>query len=346
MRNKYNNSTDYFRDGIPSMFVVCSPLQAMCAISAIHDFNIVEYKVLLILDEDVRNEQLFNLLNSYKIQFSVYYTYEHSWYGLYMPFRQNSPLYNRIFVGDIRNFNLLAAAFKNIANCSNIVFLDDGNDTISMLKGMEFVGSTFMKKIKVWFIKKYFESIAYIRNIKYGKFLFTLYDIPNKNYIMKKNDLSVFITPQKNKSKQGIYIVGTNFDCYCCEGFVTKEECQKQMDDLFYSLKKQFKDDIIYYIPHGRDTSIFPKALCIKHRVVYKKVDTTVELYLLGQIFAPLSIYGYTSSALINLKLMFPDTLIYDMVFDKPTKSFHGKEIALISSYYRTIGIKQLVYHT
>lgn len=60
----------------------------------------------------------------------------------------------------------------------------------------------------------------------------------------------------------------------------------------------------------------------------------------------PLEIYGYTSSALVNLKMMFPTTRIVDMVFDVVTKSRKGDEIKLISDYYKTIGIQQLRYHS
>lgn len=183
-----------------------------------------------------------------------------------------------------------------------------------------------------------------MRKITFGKFLYTIYDIPNNNYVIRLNKLDIFIKQKDSCAQNGIYVIGTNFSMYCQEGFVSKDVCKQQMEKLFCSLTRDNKDTAIYYIPHGRDVETFPKELCGKYNVIYHPVDISVELYMKDLEQIPLEIYGYTSSALVNLKMMFPSTRIIDMVFDVVTRSRKGDEIKLISDYYKIIGIQQLHY--
>lgn len=211
---------------------------------------------------------------------------------------------------------------------------------------MKYSPNGVYEKIRYKFIKKYFAIIGKSRKITFGKFLYTIYDIPNDNYVIRLNNLDTFIKEKDSCAQNGIYIIGTNFSMYCQEGFVSKDVCKQQMEKLFCCLTSENKDTNIYYIPHGRDIETFPIELCRKYSVIYHPVDISVELYMKDLEQVPLEIYGYTSSALVNLKMMFPTTRIVDMVFDVVTKSRKGDEIKLISDYYKTIGIQQLRYHS
>lgn len=334
-----------FIDSTPSIFLVCSPLQAMCAINAIKEFKIHIYKFILVLVKDKRNQQLFTLLAQYHIQYEIIYSFQLGKFEKYNIIKANNEGYKRAFIGDMRSLMMHTIAFKNLQNNSDIVYLDDGNDTISLLKGMQYSPKGVYEKIRYEFIKKYFAIIGKSRKITFGKFLYTIYDIPNDNYVIRLNNLDTFIKEKDSCAQNGIYIIGTNFSMYCQEGFVSKDVCKQQMEKLFCCLTSDNKDTTIYYIPHGRDIETFPKELCRKYSVIYHPVDISVELYMKDLEQVPLEIYGYTSSALVNLKMMFPTTRIVDMVFDVVTKSRKGDEIKLISDYYKTIGIQQLRYH-
>lgn len=185
-----------FIDSTPSIFLVCSPLQAMCAINAIKEFKIHIYKFILVLVKDKRNQQLFTLLAQYHIQYEIIYSFQLGKFEKYNIFKANNEGYKRAFIGDMRSLMMHTIAFKKLQNNSDIVYLDDGNDTISLLKGMKYSPNGVYEKIRYKFIKKYFAIIGKSRKITFGKFLYTIYDIPNDNYVIRLNNLDTFIKPQ------------------------------------------------------------------------------------------------------------------------------------------------------
>ena len=63
--------TQPFQQSTPSIFVVTSPFQALCAFNAIKAFEITDYRFYLALIEDIRNEQLFTLFQQQGIAYEV-----------------------------------------------------------------------------------------------------------------------------------------------------------------------------------------------------------------------------------------------------------------------------------
>ena len=65
-----NKIIDPFSMSTPSVFVVWSPFQILCAVSAIRQFAIKDYLLLVRLYKgDARNQQILNILNKYELRY-------------------------------------------------------------------------------------------------------------------------------------------------------------------------------------------------------------------------------------------------------------------------------------
>lgn len=104
--------------------------------------------------KDKRNQQLFTLLAQYHIQYEIIYSFQLSKFEKYNIIKANNEGYKRAFIGDMRSLIMHTVAFKNLQNNSDIVYLDDGNDTISLLKGMKYSPNGVFKKSR-YKLKKY-----------------------------------------------------------------------------------------------------------------------------------------------------------------------------------------------
>ena len=60
-----------FKEGVPSLFILTSPLQVICALEAINKFKIKDYQVVLVLVDDVRNSQVFELCKQFGIHYEI-----------------------------------------------------------------------------------------------------------------------------------------------------------------------------------------------------------------------------------------------------------------------------------
>ena len=65
-----------------------------------------------------------------------------------------------------------------------------------------------------------------------------------------------------------------------------------------------------------------------------------VELELLNQPNTPMAIYGYTSSALYNLKKIFPHTRVINVLMDGDENNIFYRRYLMTSDYYMKNGIE------
>lgn len=338
--NKYSIC---FEPGVPSTFVVSSPFQAMCAINAIHDFEIKDYEFILPLEEDVRNAQLLKLLDAYNVKYRI--VYKRNLIERCFVFKGNKNGAQRIFIGHASNMFEMELAFKNCPNNSTIVYLDDGNYTLVLLKSLKKKVGLNKDTIRDICYTALFRTAAFLRNIDYGKYFYTVYNIENEKFKIKYHSLSFFFNKEINANEpKGVYIVGTTIASYCTELQVTLSAFKKQMVNFFGILKQMYPQQSIYYIPHGRCTESFPEKLCNEYGIQFMRVDMCIELYLTDIKNPPLAIYGYASSALANLKLLFPNAGIYNMSFDLEPTTYIRKGYKINDDYYESIGIERIVF--
>lgn len=330
-----------FSEQTPSLFVLSSPLQVICAVEAIHKFRISEYRVILVLADDVRNGQVFALCSQCGIKYEIVNIPNIST-GKIQLLKKQINKYKRVFIGDPRSISQLQVAYSICSNHSVFVMLDDGDDNIFMLMGYSFW------KDKGWkdrLYALYFYSIIPIfRKINFGRYLFTIYsNIQTKKFSCVANTFEYFSQSLKSNNLQdGVFFVGTNHNRYCEPGNYPIEMVKKGLEEVFKELKNEYLEEPIYYIPHGRDTELFPEELCEKYGIIFKRPQKTVELMFIDLGITPKAVYGFTSTALYNIKLLFPKAEVYNVVFNVNHANLFIKQTEVISEYYKQQGIKEI----
>lgn len=328
-----------FEKGKPSIFVIGgSPFQALCAIEAIKDLEIEEYKFVVCLRNSKRNDQTITLLNKYNIRFEI--VEQNDVLSLKGRLSILKPLYNkykRIFVGDFRGLQLQYCALRYASNNSIMISLDDGSCNVSLLRGAYKLVVKNYQKINYW----YFSSVASLRSIKKDKYLYTIFsDISNHYILCCPNRMQhLQLSHKHGKEADGIFFIGTNTSKFAEVLTIKIERLYQLMDDIFSKLRHKHENKRIVYIPHGSDDDINVKLLCQKYRFLYERPDTLVELYMLNQENSPEFIYGFTSTALFTINRMFPQTKVINLLFigDYPNL----KRRVAVSEYYIQHGIER-----
>lgn len=327
-----------FAEGVPSLFILTSPLQTICAIEAIKKYKINIYKIILVLEEDIRNQQVFELLDKYGLEYEI----SNCIYKRFAVLRSRTNKYKRAFIGDPRDIRQIYNALIRCSDGACIVMMDDGDDNVFMLKGYSFFKA---KNIRMRLSAYFYNKVApFFRRITYGKDLFTIYsNIPNDNYHIEPNTFSYFSKCIGESARDfGVYFIGTNHNRFCEPQNYPLKDVIDGLEMILKKLKKDYPYDKIFYIPHGRDTASFPIDLCKKYDIQYQRPSKTVELMFIDQDIRPKVVYGFTSTALYNIKLLFPQTVTVNVVFNINRSNVFIHQTEVISEYYREQGIDEM----
>ena len=324
----------------PSVFVVCSPFQVLCAIAAMRQLEIKDYLFFVRLsDGEVRNVQTEYILKQYGIQYTTFGWFSSKswrfWIYVIRALRRKKNIYSRLFIGDFRDLYFHYVGCCYVSDGADVVYLDDGNITIAQLKGRY--------HDEIWGHHKILmSSISSRRNINFFKNVLTIYsDIPNTQYNIRALNLdSVVSRSDNNRQKKGVFIIGTVLDHYCEPLGVTETEFIYYLEYLFKKLKETYPKEDVFYIPHGRETKKYAEELCGQYDVIFNPLKVVVELELISIPYLPMAIYGFTSSALFNLKKLFPDTRVINILFDVEKDNPFYCEYLEYSMYYEQNGIE------
>ncbi len=323
----------------PSVFIVGSPFQALCAIAAIRQLEIDDYKMIAVFpSRQIRNQQLQQVLNDNKIKYQGIHLNEvvNIIYKclslLKLPFRK----YNRLFLPDIRDLKLLAIGCCYVKGRSDVVYTDDGSASICILQGAT-------SRIPTADTSPYLRRLIKGRGFVFNKNLLTIYEgIENLNYNIEILNFRNLLPSKMSLTQHGVYIVGTFIDSYISAVGMERDFFISCHDNLCRVIKHKYAGEKIVYIPHGRDKSLYAQKICNELGVEFRRPEVSVELELLKQSSEPIAIYGFTSSALFNLKKIFPMAEVVDAMFDFKEPLSPLKEDRLgISAYYRKCGIKK-----
>ena len=325
--------------GQPALFCLSgSSFQALCMIEAIHAFEITDYRVFLCLSENElpRQGQIITLLNQYHIKYEI----ESVNFCITKTERIKALLPNRnhfkvAFIGDCNNELLIFKAFRYISDGGTLVYLDDGIATIQFFNGM------FQLSNK---LRPYYELISKIRRIDFDRFFYTVYeDLKDDRHIPIINGFHSLALQQKSKSTvKSIYIIGTCIKDYCDFECIPVEKFMIVLQNLMHELRTKFPDEPLIYVPHGRETMMGDlEAMCQENKVKLRMSKISVEMMLLEEKDYPKAVYGFTSSALYNIKKLFPETEVYNITFTGNQPKTNGKEIT--SQYYAKFGIERRI---
>lgn len=329
-----------FEKGTPSVFAIASPFQALCTVEALKDLEIKDYIVFLCLKGSSRDNQTIEILNKYDIKFEIVDTKRQI-----LPFIKRLQIifstkktYRRAFSGSHTSLYLYFWLLRNISDKSCIISLDDGNVNISVLKGTY----NRRKNNKLSFLNDWVYTFACKRRkIISHKHFYTIYsDIGNNYYITAQNNLSHILSGGTAPERNCFYFVGSNPESLWKALDITKEEYISLIENRLHLLKGEHPHDKIIYIPHGMDGNDLMKSFCMDQGIEYIRPISTIELFMLDYDKNPYYICGFTSSALLNLKLIFKKCIVENFLLakDYPVR----KEYEEISKYYEDKGIKKI----
>lgn len=330
------NNNRAFAEKEPSLFIVQTPFQAMCALNAIRQLKIEDYTISLHLHKNTakRNKQTIELVERYGLKYSVAKTSPISLFKLIGLFFKRKGWFNRVFLGTHLYHDGYYYALKVMKRKGNLVLLDDGVATLSLLEGD--YKTTGMSAIYMAMYK----AIAKLRGIKLNN-VFTVYkDILNPRWNIAFNNISLLRQFKSSSEEKIVYFIGTNNSGFIERRGVDEVAFKQMLYNVLKRMRAIYPSDKIIYIPHGRDKSTFVKDYCEEFGFEFRPLDVNVEIYILSQDIIPQSIYGFTSSALYNLKMIFPETKVKNIVMKLLTEKSPG--IIGISDYYAKNGIPTL----
>lgn len=331
---------DPFEKKTPSLFLISTPFQALCALATIRQLEIKEYKIIAHLPKGViRNAQLEAYLQKNNLSY-VRFTPNRITKRLYrlLCLVRKTRGFKRLFIGNHNDVMGFYRAITEIVDGASIVYLDDGVQSISHFKGSLLERKT-PKTIK------FLNLIQNRRHLEMFRYYLSIYDgIENNDFIINKLELKYVIGKEhQGKPIKGVIIVGIVLKESCIIYNITEDNLTKKLENLIVDLQIKYPDEPIIYIPHGRDKSEYAQILCKKYNCEFRKCDTMIEIALMEDLYIPKAIYGYTSSALFSLKEIFPQTEIVNIVYESKRKNKIFQETESISNYYEEHGIKMIV---
>lgn len=348
-----------FSKHTPSLFIIVSPFQLLCAIEAIKEFCISEYDFILALDRgNPRNQQMLSMMNELHLDYDLIYVDAIS----YSEFKNNSGLfskrpkkqYRRIFIGEYYSYKIKIYATLFAKKDSVVVYTDDGNASLSLFNGISrdlnppktFVDKYSARKLELKQFLRY-KWVCFQKGIINRNYFFTVYhDIPSWRFTMYPNHLS-HLMPQEscNTLDKTIIFIGTVVDHYCRQMSIDVSWFESRLRNVLKNIRQNYPDYNILYIPHGRDTNTVIPVICNDYGVKYQRINVAIEYYLLQQRLKPQVVIGVNSTALYNIKKMLPIVRIINIYIENKYAVFRDffKEVALYYSKH-SIEIMKIDY--
>lgn len=321
------------------LLIVSSPFQALCAIEAIHHFRIKQFLFILCYSNSARFKQLEALMKSRNLEYKVFSPCTRfQSVELFRAFCPQKTDFNFAFCGNFTDNIQRMIAIKFLRRHSCIAFLDDGNNTMSLLQRKNVIKRDPFKQ---WILN----TCGCLRHLTFSNAFFTMYsDVASVEYQCVTNNFESFTQKKDSQEKalQKVYIVGTNIHMYCRKLKLQEAEYKTFLKDLCSYIKRHYPTEDIVYIPHGRDSTTIGQDVCNEEGIIYQPANISVELHLLESSGYPKAIYAYTSTALLNLKKIFPKTTVINVCCHQIRESAFSDEYELFSEYFDKHGILRL----
>lgn len=321
-----------------TLFYVSSPFQILCALEAIHYYNISQYHFFLGITGDIRDKQMIILLNQLNISYTLF-PLDKITNKLRISiildsfFKKSNRKYNQVFIGNYYVLDFYIHSFQFLNKKSNIIYLDDGTNTINILKG------EIETNIKFKIFKTIISFCVFLKGINRCKFYFTIFsDIKTKHFKCFENKFSFLEKNKQQNPPSDIFFIGTNVKGYCSELNISINDFLNKLEAIFNNLTQNAKKEKIIYIPHGRDSNGSIRKLCIRYGIEYRRLDVAIEYYMFKENKNPKSVYGFTSTALFNLKKMYNDTFVCNICL-KGNNPYYNRVYKTITEYYTQHGI-------
>ena len=288
--------------------VVASPFQALCAMEAVKQFciekphfyayeseNSLKKTHDFIVSQGFECEDLEDVSGTYNI--IRYFK------------KRNCIKYDYIFSGDYFSKYCFIVCLLWSKPKAHIVYLDDGNSTLTLLPPLN------KKRFKDGSIAQriiYQVLLLYSRRVGLKRLFFTIYDVEGKGfpYSSINNKFSNLVGVSYSK-KSGVYVIGT---------ISSKTKMDKNMYCNYLSYIKryseeQFPQEDVFYCPHRSDTNCYNEE-CEQLGIKIFNSRVSVEVDFVSNHCNPVAVFGFGSTALLTLKIIFSDSQIIDIPFN------------------------------
>lgn len=328
-----------FCKGTSSLFVIATPLHILCMVEAIREFEIEDFEIIVLVHpKEQRCFQVKQMLNDLRFKYHcIDYSIENTFMLSFGWFKQKINLnkYQRVYIGDYYYLLYYLIGLQYILSGGVFVCLDDGNLTVGALIGQKRFRSL---KTKIYILIRNFR--LYIKNINYEQYFYTIYStIPTKKKVYA-NNLSHLITQFiiDDKVSDQIYFIGTNPADYINDYGITEATYLNWLTVALYKIRKENLGKSLFYVPHGRDQHVATENICKELGFNYLKIDCAVEYYFLKYNIHPFLVAGFQSSALYNIKMIFPSISVVNFYINNPNALLY-KELEATFSLYRNSNI-------
>ena len=324
--------------GRKGLFCIASPLQAICAYEAMFEYDITE-KSVIVIDDGQRLSQIDSFLSSKSIPYTICKFKKSAWARFLIFFKSLFSIrgsFDYLFLGNYLSFSMKLQFLPQLKCRGTIVYIDDGTSTITI------ANEKIQYSLPMFLRSRWCNIIIRVRSISDNHF-FTFFsdDINRADWDVKKNNLHHTINTlfTDNLCNKYVLFVGTATKIYCDYLGVELNEFLPRLEALLKDILT-FCNNIIF-IPHGRDNCHEISEMCSRLGVIYKKIDECVELFVVGN-GRPERIYGFSSTALKTLHIMFPCVPIYNVVI-KDGRNKNGMEEYLnLADVYDKNGITKM----
>ncbi|WP_405373480.1 hypothetical protein [Pseudobutyrivibrio sp.] len=330
----------------PSLFIIDTPFQLLCATEAIKEFDIVDYLIIAAFDKsEKRNSQVVEMLEDLNLNYRIEYV-EDYWIMINSFLQNKESIYNnldlpnrwlRVFVGNFNALDQWVSASQYAARNASIVFMDDGSSSIDILKNGH--GRNVMYELA-------FFGLWEKCNFDVGPYIFTIYsDIRSKKFITYQNNFSHLLSKRNDSvlhDNNNIYIIGTNLKLYHRAVGVSLSEFEGLLWRKLSELKNEYPNNEIIYIPHGRDTDCTLDGFCKLLNIKYYSMNCAVEYFFVKNNYNAMAVYGFGSTALLTLKLIMPSTIVVNWFLDNKDSRLY-KNYLDVAKYYTKHGINLVV---
>lgn len=311
--------------------IVASPFQALCAMEAIKSFQVEKPHFYAYESENsLEKTHSFIISRGYECEDLKDVS---GTFSIINAFKKHKK-YNCIISGDyFSKFCFLIALLWSKVK-TDIIYVDDGNSTLTLLPPLR---------------KKRFKEGSTLQILFYGILLlfskikglthtfFTIYNVEGKEfpYPSFKNSFSGLCSGS-DKHKTGVYIIGTNS---------SKTGWERQVYCDYLAIVKHYVDENypkekVYYCPHRSDQYNYDKE-CENLGMAMFNTKVSVEVDFVTNNINPVAVFGFGSTALLTLKLIFGDSNVIDIVYHSDNRQ-EELEYRQIERIYEQNGISLL----
>lgn len=310
-----------------AVFIVDSPFQGLCALSAIAHYNI-DKPIFVLYNQSISKTKTYSLIeNSGEVIFVDFHND-----GTLKLIKAIREVLNRsfstIFVGDYFSYcqYVMAIALSRIN--TRIIYLDDGNSTLEIGPPINRIrGNNRNEKL----LFKFFLTLSKFFFIK--EILFTIFKLGGSCPL--RMEFNRFLLPcfSYQDIPKGVFVIGTNSSQI--------ELLKYSYDDYLFFLDKyikiNYKDEDVFYCPHRRDLN---NKASVVSTLGWHLFDTkiSVEVDFAQKGVYPRAIIGFGSTALLTLKSIYKEIDVINVTMNYAS-SADNASYETIGRYYERQGI-------